>query len=58
MLYLIYVSYSMCLPLVLAVFAILVKKSVIAKGKRAKVSVFLGSKMKTASGLKKSDLKK
>merc|ERR1740123_2468828 len=34
------------------------KKSVIAKGKRAKVSVFKGSKVKTASGLKKSDLKK
>merc|ERR1712146_843476 len=32
------------------------KKSVIAKGKRARVSVFLGSKSKTASGLSKSDL--
>merc|ERR1712048_448388 len=34
------------------------KKSVIAKGKRAKVSVFKGTKAKTATGLKKSDLKK
>merc|ERR1712018_962348 len=34
------------------------KKSIIAKGKRAKVSVFKGTKAKTASGLKKSDLKK
>jgi len=34
------------------------KKSVIAKGKRAKVSVFKGTKSKTLSGLKKSDLKK
>merc|ERR1712226_1073718 len=33
-------------------------KSVIAKGKRAKVSVFKGAKVKTLSGLKKSDLKK
>merc|ERR1719261_1357988 len=32
------------------------KKSVIAKGKRAKNSVFRGSKAKTQSGLKKSDL--
>merc|ERR1719162_1628152 len=32
--------------------------SVIAKGKRAKVSVFKGSKVKTSGGLKKSDLKK
>merc|ERR1712194_875348 len=34
------------------------KKSVIAKGKRAKVSVFKGTKQKTSGGLKKSDLKK
>merc|ERR1712086_45 len=34
------------------------KKSVIAKGKRAKSSVFRGSKAKTSGGLKKSDLKK
>merc|ERR1712210_416660 len=34
------------------------KKSVIAKGKRGKVSVFHGTKVKTTSGLKKSDLKK
>merc|ERR1712050_764283 len=33
-------------------------KSVIAKGKRAKSSVFKGSKEKTTSGLKKSDLQK
>merc|ERR1711881_726754 len=32
------------------------KKSVIAKGKRGKNSVFRGTKAKTASGLKKSDL--
>ena len=32
------------------------KKSVIAKGKRAKATVFLGYKLKTRSGLKKSDL--
>merc|ERR1711981_1398886 len=32
------------------------KKSVIAKGKRARASVFRGSKVKTSSGLKKSDL--
>merc|ERR1712070_1058341 len=32
------------------------KKSVIAKGKRARASVFLGGKAKTQSGLKKSDL--
>merc|ERR1719263_2694860 len=34
------------------------KISVIAKGKRAKFSVWLGGKEKTASGLKKSDLMK
>jgi len=34
------------------------KKSVIAKGKRAKSSVWSGSKLKTSGGLKKSDLKK
>merc|ERR1711920_586875 len=34
------------------------KKSVIAKGKRAKSSVYRGSKEKTSGGLKKSDLKK
>ncbi|CAD7959901.1 unnamed protein product [Amoebophrya sp. A120] len=32
--------------------------STIAKGKRAKVSVFKGTKAKTSGGLKKSDLKK
>merc|ERR1719421_1996125 len=32
--------------------------SKIAKGKRAKASVFLGTKEKTSSGLKKSDLMK
>merc|ERR1712066_925814 len=32
------------------------KKSVIAKGKRAKVSVFKGTKLKTVGGLKKGDL--
>merc|ERR1719235_2163153 len=34
------------------------KKSVIAKGKRGKSSVFRGSKVKTSGGLKKSDLMK
>merc|ERR1712232_1123383 len=34
------------------------KKSVIAKGKRGKSSVFRGTKQKTVGGLKKSDLKK
>ena len=34
------------------------KKSIIAKGKRAKTSVFKGTKVKTSGGLKKSDLKK
>merc|ERR1712032_894133 len=34
------------------------KVSKIAKGKRARASVFGGSKVKTTSGLKKSDLKK
>merc|ERR1711959_324599 len=34
------------------------KVSKIAKGKRAKVSVFLGGKEKTTGGLKKSDLTK
>merc|ERR1719221_2342974 len=34
------------------------KVSVIAKGKRAKASVFRGTKAKTSGGLKKSDLKK
>merc|ERR1711977_252968 len=34
------------------------KKSVIAKGKRAKSSVFRGGKAKTQSGLTKADLKK
>merc|ERR1712133_192350 len=34
------------------------KKSVIAKGKRAKSSVFRGTKNKTSGGLKKSDLRK
>merc|ERR1719359_1929516 len=32
------------------------KKSVIAKGKRGKSSVFRGTKVKTVGGLKKSDL--
>merc|ERR1712048_166770 len=34
------------------------KKSVIAKGKRGKSSVFRGTKQKTSGGLKKSDLKR
>merc|ERR1719205_106660 len=34
------------------------KKSKVAKGKRAKSSVFKGTKVKTSGGLKKSDLKK
>merc|ERR1711862_221835 len=34
------------------------KKSVIAKGKRGKSSVFRGTKVKTVGGLKKSDLMK
>merc|ERR1711971_110814 len=34
------------------------KKSIIAKGKRAKSSVFRGTKVKTSGGLKKSDLTK
>merc|ERR1719195_857780 len=34
------------------------KKSIIARGKRAKSSVFRGTKVKTVSGLKKSDLVK
>merc|ERR1719203_1384664 len=34
------------------------KKSVIVKGKRAKSSVFRGTKAKTSGGLKKSDLKR
>ena len=34
------------------------KKSVIAKGKLAKMGVFRGTKAKTGSGLKKSDLMK
>merc|ERR1712216_581437 len=34
------------------------KKSVIAKGKRAKISVFKGHKTKTRNGLTKSDLTK
>ena len=34
------------------------QKSVIAKGKLAKAAVFRGTKAKTASGLKKGDLKK
>lgn len=34
------------------------KKSVVAKGKRARASVFRGGKNRTASGLKKGDLKK
>merc|ERR1712137_167798 len=34
------------------------KKSVVAKGKRGKASVFRGTKVKTVGGLKKSDLKK
>merc|ERR1712137_759894 len=34
------------------------KKSVIAKGKRGKVSVFKGTKVKTVGGLKKTDLMK
>merc|ERR1719158_616344 len=34
------------------------KKSIIAKGKRGKVSVYHGTKVKTVGGLKKSDLKK
>merc|ERR1712119_99645 len=34
------------------------KKSIIAKGKRAKSAVFRGSKAKTVGGLKKTDLKK
>merc|ERR1711935_921007 len=34
------------------------KKSIIAKGKQAKSSVFRGTKVKTVGGLKKSDLKR
>merc|ERR1719335_1160183 len=34
------------------------KKSIIAKGKRGKSSVFKGTKVKTSGGLKKSDLTK
>merc|ERR1712228_751152 len=34
------------------------KKSVVAKGRRAKSSVFRGTKIRTSGGLKKSDLKK
>merc|ERR1712187_344014 len=34
------------------------KVSVIAKGKRARVAVFLGTKVKTYTGLKKADLVK
>merc|ERR1719245_1953241 len=34
------------------------KKSVIAKGKRARYAVFAGGKERTATGLKKSDLMK
>merc|ERR1712048_1482500 len=34
------------------------KKSVIAKGKRSKSSVFRGTKVKTVGGLKKADLMK
>merc|ERR1712203_1174620 len=34
------------------------KKSVIAKGKRGKSSVFKGTKVKTSGGLKKADLMK
>merc|ERR1712050_304445 len=34
------------------------KKSVVAKGKRAKSSVFRGTKVKTSGGLQKTDLKK
>ena len=34
------------------------KKSVIAKGKRGKSSVWRGTKVKTSGGLKKGDLKK
>merc|ERR1712176_735884 len=34
------------------------KKSVVAKGKRGKSSVFRGTKEKTSGGLKKGDLKK
>merc|ERR1719510_2572911 len=34
------------------------KKSIIAKGKRGKSSVFRGTKVKTSGGLKKGDLKK
>ena len=39
-----------------AMRAMRAKKSVIAKGKRAKFSVFRGTKTKTTSGLKKTDL--
>merc|ERR550514_2584749 len=34
------------------------RKSIIAKGKRARAAVFSGKKVKTLSGLKKSDLRK
>merc|ERR1719253_214082 len=34
------------------------KKSIVAKGKRAKSSVFKGTKVKTSGGLKKGDLKR
>merc|ERR1711935_935934 len=34
------------------------RKSIVAKGKRAKASVFSGRKVKTSGGLKKTDLKK
>merc|ERR1711935_258573 len=34
------------------------RKSIVAKGKRAKASVFSGKKVKTSGGLQKTDLKK
>merc|ERR1719205_374171 len=49
---------KMAMAMKMAMKKMAMKKSVIAKGKRAKVAVFLGTKVKTASGLKKSDLKK
>merc|ERR550537_310085 len=49
---------AMKVPVMKAAAMKAMKISVIAKGKRARITVFHGNKEKTATGLKKSDLMK
>merc|ERR1719245_1977477 len=47
---------AMAMKMAMGMKKMAMKKSIVAKGKRAKVSVFKGTKVKTSGGLKKGDL--